>query len=420
MKSIYLDYAATTPVSPQVLKKMQPYFADYFGNPSEIHKWGAKASEGIKFARLQISQALNCSPSEITFTSCATESINLSHKGLIESLILPNHPNSPKEHQLASSAYLPHIITTQIEHKAVLETVAHLEKLGWAKVTYLPVDKNGLVSVADVEKAITKNTVLVSIMYVNNEVGTIQPIAEIGELIKKINVSRLTTDDSHLFFHTDTTQALPYLDCDIKKLNVDLLSFTGHKIYAPKGIGGLFIKSGTPITRQQDGGSQENNLRAGTESVPLIVGLGQATELAIRNRAKESSRLKILQQSLISQISLIPQINLTGHPTKRAPHIVSFIVKDVEGEAMMLLLSDLGIAVSTGSACNSQVLTSSHVLEAMGITAEDSHGSLRLSLGKDTTKEDIDYAINSIKKVVMKLRRMSPDFDQLLTINDKR
>ncbi|MFA5932540.1 MAG: cysteine desulfurase family protein [Microgenomates group bacterium] len=395
MKSIYLDYAATTPVDLSVIKKMQPFFDTIFGNPSEIHKWGAKASEGIKNARSQISQALNCNPTEITYTSCATESINLSHKGLIEAFSHPNHPIPPN---------LPHIITSSIEHKAVLETCKHLEKLGWAKVTYLPVDEYGLVSVAEVEKAITPQTTLISLMYVNNEVGTIQPIAEIGKLLK--------TKYPKIYFHTDATQALPYLDCDVKKLNVDLLSFTGHKIYAPKGIGGLYIKSGVPVIRQQDGGSQENNLRAGTESVPLIVGLGQAVELVIKNRAKESSRLKALQKNLISQLVIVPGIQLTGPKTNRAPHIASFIVKDVEGEAMMLLLSDLGIAVSTGSACNSQILTSSHVLEAMGIKAEDSHGSLRLSLGKDTTKQDIEYAISCVKKVVLNLRKMSPVFDE--------
>lgn len=398
MKSVYLDYAATTPTSSQVFKKMQPFFTKNFGNPSEIHKWGCLASEGIKKARNQISKVLNCKTTEIIFTSCATESINLAHKGLIEALITHNRSNNHK---------IPNIITSQIEHKAVLETCQHLERLGWATVTYLPVDKYGLVSVDDVEKALTPQTVLISLIFVNNEVGTIQPIAEISKLLKSLKLPKI-------FFHTDATQALPYFDCDVEKLGVDLLSFTGHKIYAPKGIGGLFIKSGTPITRQQDGGSQENNLRAGTESVLLIVGLGEAVELVSKNRVKEFNRLKTLQTSLISQITQIPGIKLTGHPEKRSPHIASFIVEDVEGEAMMLLLSDLGVAVSTGSACNSQQLTSSHVLSAMGVPAEESHGSLRVSLGKDTTQEDIDYASASIKKVVTKLRAMAP------TINDKR
>ncbi len=411
MKSVYLDYAATTPVDPEVKKAMQPFFSDIFGNPSEIHKWGLKARGSVKNARAQVAKALHCQTSEIIFTGCATESINLAHKGLIEVLISPNPAFGE-----ARRRRLPHIITSSIEHKAVLETCKHLEKLGWATVTYLPVDEYGSVSVTSVEKAITPDTVLVSIMFVNNEVGTIQPIAEIGALVKKINVSRLTTrfarraDDSRLFFHTDATQALPYLNCDVGKLGVDLLSFTGHKIYAPKGVGVLFVKKGTPLIRQLDGGSQENNLRAGTENVPYIVGLGKAVELTAKNKIKESIRLESLQTSLISQISLIPHIKLTGHPKQRAPHIASFIVENVEGEAMMLLLSDLGIAVSTGSACTSQSLSASHVLSACGIPPEDSHGSLRISLGKDTTKQDIDYAVSCIKKVVTNLRKMAPKF----------
>lgn len=392
MKSVYLDYAATTSVSPRIAKAMQPYFSDLFGNPSEMHKWGAVAQKGMNNARSQISQALGCLNNEIFFTGCATESINLAHKGLIESLLSPNFPYHP---------HPPHIITTQIEHKAVLETCKHLEKLGWAKVTYLPVDKFGMVRVADVKKAITKNTVLVSIMYVNNEVGTIQPIAEIGRLLKELKQPKI-------YFHTDATQALPYLDCDVESLGVDLLSFTGHKIYAPKGIGALFVRSGTPITRQQDGGSQENNLRGGTENVPYIVGLGEAVELISKNRAEESARLNNLQTALIFQISLIPQTKLTGHPEKRAPHIVSFVIEGVEGESMLLLLSDLGVAVSTGSACTSQNLSASHVLTAMQVPPEMSHGSLRISLGKDTTQQDINYAVNCIKKVVMRLRKMAP------------
>lgn len=409
MKSVYLDYAATTPVSPQVAKVMQPYFSRLFGNPSEMHRWGAAAHEAIQKAKSQVTRALHCQKEEIIFTGCATESINLSHKGLIESF-LPSNSSKPSTPS--------HIITSSIEHKAVLETCKHLEKLGWAKVTYLPVDKFGMVSISDLKKAITPQTALISLMYVNNEVGTIQPIAEIGQLIKHLNLPSSTFHHPHIYFHTDATQALPYLDCDVESLGVDLLSFTGHKIYAPKGIGALFVKKGTPITRQQDGGAQENNLRAGTENVPYIVGLGKAVELAAENRAKESARLKILQTSLISQISFtrgslgeggqIPQTSLTGHPEKRAPHIASFTIEGVEGESLMLLLSDLGVAVSTGSACNSQNLSASHVLTAMGIPPELSHGSLRISLGQQTTKQDIDYAASCIKKVVTRLRKMAP------------
>lgn len=402
MKSVYLDYAATTPVDPEVQKVIQPYFSEIFGNPSEMHLFGAKANKALELSREKIAKALNCNNEEIIFTSCATESINLAHKGLIEALLppnLPNHPNFPN---------LPHIITSSIEHKAVLETCRHLENNKLAKVTYLPVDKNGLVSVTDVEKSLTPQTTLISIMFVNNEIGTIQPIAEIGALLKKHNQQQAISHKPLAFFHTDATQAFPYLDCDTKKLGVDLLSFSGHKIYAPKGIGVLFVKKGTPLSRQIDGGSQEGSLRAGTENVPYIAGLGKAVDLAVKNRTKEFARLKTLQTFLISQISLIPQISLTGHPTQRAPHIASFIIDGVEGEAMMLYLSDLGIAVSTGSACTSKNLTSSHVLTACGIPPEKSHGSLRISLGKDTTKNDIDYAVSCIKKVVTKLRKMAP------------
>lgn len=414
MKSVYLDYAATTPVDPEVKKTMQPYFSEIFGNPSEMHLFGAKANQAMELSRKKIAKALNCSPreagqkEEIIFTSCATESINLAHKGLIEAFF---PPNLPRRHQ----AGLPHIITSSIEHKAVLETCRHLENSKLAKVTYLPVDRNGLISVTDVKKSITPlpagrhgQTTLISLMYVNNEIGTIQPIAEIGNLIKQINDSKFMNHESKIYFHTDATQAFPYLDCDVKKLGVDLLSFSGHKIYAPKGIGVLFVKKGTPLSRQIDGGSQEGSLRAGTENVPYIAGLGKAVDLAVKNRTKECARLKTLQTFLISQISLIPQISLTGHPTQRAPHIASFIIDGVEGEAMMLYLSDLGIAVSTGSACTSKNLTSSHVLTACGIPPEKSHGSLRISLGKDTTQDDIDYAVSCIKKVVTKLRRMAP------------
>lgn len=399
MKSVYLDYAATTPVDPEVKKIMQPYFSGIFGNPSELHLFGTKANKALELSRKKIAKALHCNSEEIVFTSCATESINLAHKGLIEACLPPNLPNSPN---------LPHIITSQIEHKAVLETCRHLENIGLAKVTYLPVDKYGLVSVSDIKKALTPQTILISLMYVNNEIGTIEPIAEIGALIKKINIQRLASNLQPLYFHTDATQAFPYFDCDVKKLGVDLLSFSGHKIYAPKGIGVLFVKKDTPLRRQIDGGSQENNLRAGTENVPYIAGLGKAVELAVKNRVKESVRLKILQTSLISQITQIPKISLTGHPTKRTPHIASFIIDGVEGEAMLLYLSDLGIAVSTGSACTSKNLASSHVLTALGLPPEKSHGSLRISLGKDTTKDDIDHAVSCIKKVIAKLRKMAP------------
>lgn len=391
MKSVYLDYAATTPVDPEIKKTIQPYFSAFFGNPSEMHKWGAKANEAIELSREKVASSLNCQKEEIIFTGSATESINLAHKGLIEAISSPN----------------PHIITSSIEHKAVLETVSHLEKSGLAKVTYLPVDKNGLVSVSDVKKAITPQTVLISIIFVNNEIGTIQPIAEIGQLVKHLNLPSSTFHHQYIYFHTDATQAFPYFDCDVSKLGVDLLAFSGHKIYAPKGVGVLYVKKRTPLRRQIDGGSQEGNLRAGTENVPYIVGLGKAVGLITKNRAVESKRLKVLSDRLVPSVLTIPGTKLTGHPTQRSPHIASFIIEGVEGEAMMLYLSDLGVAVSTGSACTSKNLTSSHVLTAMGIPPEKSHGSLRISLGKDTTQSDIDYAVSCIKKVVTRLRKMA-------------
>lgn len=388
MRRIYLDNAATTPVDPEVFAVMKPYFMARFGNASTPYFWGQEARKAIDKAREQVAKALGAKPKEIIFTSCATESINLAHKGLVEGV------NSQK----------PHIITSQIEHKAVLETCKHLEKLGMAQVTYLPVDKYGLVKVADIEKAIKPETVLVSIMYVNNEVGTIQPIKEIGGLLAKVNQSR----DKRIFFHIDATQAIQYLDCDVDKLGCDLLSLSGHKLYAPKGIGALYIRKGTPIVRQQDGGGQEYRLRAGTENVPYIVALGKAIELVTKVQRDRVTKTQRLRDKLIAEVLKIPEVELTGHLTKSAPHIASFVVKGAEGEAMLLLLSDKRIAASSGSACTSGLLEPSHVLTAMGIPAEIAHGSLRFSLGKQTTEEDIDYVLEKLPLIVERLRKMAP------------
>ena len=385
----YLDNAATTCVDPKVLAAMSPYFSQKYGNASEPHSWGQEARAGIDESRQKVADFLGAKSKEILFTSCATESINLSHKGLIESI---------RNSQFAIGK-LPHLITSSIEHKAVLETCKHLEKLGWATVTYLPVDKYGLVSVEAVKKAIKPETVLVSIMYVNNEVGTIEPIAEIGKLLKKIN--------QKIFFHVDATQAIQYLDCNVDRLGVDLLSLTGHKFYAPKGIGALYVRDGTPLVRQQDGGGQEFQLRAGTENVPQIVALGKAIEL-IANSKKLIAKIEDLRDKLIAGVLKIPGVKLTGHPTKRAPHIASFTVEGAEGEAMLLLLSDQGIAAATGSACTSGTLKPSHVLTAMGIPPQAAHGSLRFSLGKETTTKEIDYVLEVLPQVIEKLRKMAP------------
>jgi len=301
-----------------------------------------------------------------------------------------------------------HIITSQVEHKAMLETCKHLEKLGWANVTYLPVDKFGMVSVTDIENATTEHTVLVSIMYVNNEVGTIQPIKEIGNLLIKLNKRRTVNHEPRILFHTDATQAIQYLDCNVDRLGIDFLSLTGHKIYAPKGVGALFVRSGTPLIRQMDGGGQELKLRSGTENVPYIVGLGKAVEVSAKCKVQRVKSIRSLQKLLISRILQFPGVKLTGHPIKRAPHIVSFVVNNVEGEALVLMLSAAGIMVSTGSACTSNSLEPSHVLTAMGVSAELSHGSVRFSLGKHTTEKEINDAVRIFEEIVQKLRLMAP------------
>ncbi|MDO8551390.1 MAG: cysteine desulfurase family protein [bacterium] len=401
-KKIYLDYAATTPVSKEVLEAMTPYFSKYFGNASEPHQWGIEAKLGIEKARSQVAAALGAKEKEIVFTSCATESINLAHKGLVEGLGASGKGIGEK----------PHIITTSIEHKAVLETCKHLEKLGMAEVTYLPVDKDGLVNVVDVEKAIRPETVLVSIMFVNNEVGTIEPIQEIGQLVKRVKQLRITNNQFPIYFHTDATQAIQSQDCRVDKLGADLLSLTGHKFCAPKGIGALYVREGIKIKRQQDGGGQESNRRAGTENVPYIVGLGKAIEISKSQISNLKSQTEKLRDRLIESVLKIPGTQLTGHPIKRAPHIASFIIKGVEGESLLLLLNEHGIAVSTGSACNSGTLSPSHVLTAMGYPPELSHGSVRFSLGKDTTEEDIDYVCQILPEVVERLRQIAPDFSK--------
>ena len=397
MKKIYLDNAATTSVSPGVLAAMEPYFTNKFGNASEPHFWGQEARKAIDEAREKIANFLGAKPKEIIFTSCATESINLAHKGLVESIKYK-----------VSSIKCPHIITSSVEHKAVLETCKHLEKIGWAKVTYLPVDKYGIVDIKDIGQAIRPETVLVSIMYANNEVGTIQPIGKIGRLIKEINVSRVARHLSPVYFHTDATQAIQYLDCNVDGLGIDLLSFSGHKLYAPKGIGALYIRSGVPVVRQQDGGGQEYNLRAGTENVPYIVALGRAIELVEQNKVHSTKCIEKLKSKLIDGVLKISGVKLVGHSNKQVPHIATFIVEGAEGEAMLLLLSDKGIAASSGSACTSGLLKPSHVLTAMGYKPQEAHGSLRFSLGKDTTLKEIDYVIKVLPEVIKKLRKMAP------------
>jgi len=392
MKKVYLDNAATTPVDPEVLKAMLPYLKGSFGNPSSVHSWGQQARRAIEKARDQVADVLGTKSRRILFTSGATESINFAHKGLIEAIIR-------KDKRLK-----PHIITSSIEHKAVLETCQHLEKKGLVEVTYLPVDKKSLIEIEELEKAIRPETVLVSLIYVNNEVGTIQPIKEIGQRLAEISRKR----KKKIYFHTDATQAVQYLDCRVGWLGVDLLSLSGHKLYAPKGVGALYIRQGTSLIRQQDGGGQEHRLRAGTENVASIVGLGRAMTLVSQHQATNSKKVARLKEKLVKGVLEIPKIELTGHPYQSAPHIASFVVQEAEGEAILLRLSDQGVAASSGSACTSGLLQPSHVLMAMGVPVEKAHGSLRFSLSKNTTQKEVDYLLKVLPGVIKQLRAMAP------------
>ena len=395
MKKIYLDYAATTPVDNEVLKTMLPYFSQKFGNPSSVHGFGQQAMEAIDQARSEVSKFLNCSTSEIIFTSGSTESNNITIKGVLRSFYSIPRKKDEK----------PHIITTAFEHHCVLDSCKSVEKDGLAEVTFLPVHKDGVVRLDDLKKVIRPNTILVSVMYVNNEIGTVQPIAEIGKLIQKLNKDR----KQKIIFHTDATQAANYWDCDVEKLGVDLLSFSAHKIYGPKGSAILYIKKGTAIKKIQDGGDQEYKMRGGTHNVTGIVGLGKAV-LMIKTKEGQKNIQKIskLRDYLIEKVLReIPASYLNGSKEKRAPNIVNFRFDNVEGEGLLLSLDLEGIAVSTGSACSSGALDPSHVLLALGLRHEQAHGSLRVSIGKYTTKQEIDIFIKKLKEITERLRQIS-------------
>jgi cysteine desulfurase len=390
MKKIYLDNAATTKVDKKVFRAMESFFLSNYGNASEYHKQGLLAKKALEKARERVAFLLRAKRKEIYFTGSATESINLAIKGLVER-------NKKKKGPLAE------VIISSVEHKAVLETCKHLENLGWIKIRQIPVDKEGRINLQVLEKLVTKDTLLVSVMYVNNEVGTIQPLEQIKDLITKINRKR----NNRVYFHTDATQAILYQNCDVDKLGVDLLSFSGHKIYAPKGIGVLYVREGVAIERQVDGGFQESGFRAGTENIPYIVGLGEAAK-NIKNINVESKRLIKLRDILIKEVLKIKDTALTGHALYRSPHIASFIIRKVEGESIVLRLSNKGVYISSGSACASSDLSPSHVLSAMGFSPEDSHGSIRISLGKETKMKDVQYLLSILPGVIGKLREMSP------------
>ena len=378
---IYLDNAATTATDPVVLEAMKTFFEQKFGNPSSIHSFGMEAKEAVEDARKTVADALGADLEEIVFTSGGTESDNLAIKGVA----------------YANRSWGNHIITSKVEHHAVLESCMFLGKEGF-EVTYLAVDKYGLVNPKDLEKAITKKTILVSIMHANNEIGTIEPIEELAEIAKKKGI----------YFHTDTVQTFGHIPTNVDDLGVDLLSISAHKLYGPKGMGVLYIRKGTKVEAINHGGDQEGGMRAGTLNVPGIVGLGKAVELAKEGMKSEEEREGKLRDKLIDELLKVRKVRLNGHPTKRLAGNVNVSVEGVEGESMVLNLDMLGIACSTGSACTSSSLEPSHALLACGLSAEVAHGSLRFSLGRYTTEEDIDYLLSVFPKVVEKLRKMSP------------
>jgi len=385
MKRIYMDYSATTPVDKEVINEMTPYFDKYFGNPSSIHSYGREAYEAIEKSRSKIAGILNADADEIIFTSGGTESDNLGIMGVA-------YLNKDKRNSKGNN-----IITSTIEHPAVLETCKHLEKQGF-NIKYLPVDNYGLIRNEDLEEAISKDTFLITIMYANNEIGTIEPINEIGRIANKYDV----------LFHTDGVQAVCKTPIDVEKSNIDLLSISSHKIYGPKGVGALYIKKGVKIHPLTYGGGHEKGLRSSTYNTPGIIGLGKACELGKSRLKKDMSHLKNLRDKLIKNTLKIESSYLNGHPTKRLVNNAHFCFEATEGESLNLMLDEKGIASATGSACSSKKLQASHVLTAIGLNPEKAHGSLRLTLGRGNTEQDVKYVAKVLPEVVNNLRKLSP------------
>ena len=385
-RSIYLDHAATTAVDPRVVEAMLPFWTEKYGNASSLYRLGREARHALDEARQTVADILHCSPREIVFTSCGSESDNLALRGVAFA----------RRHRAKKN----HIITSPIEHHAVGHTVEQLVEYFGFEATVVPVDRYGLVDPAEVEKAIRPDTALISIMYANNEVGTIQPVAEIGEIARAHKIP----------FHTDAVQAGGTLGLDVEALKVDLLSLSAHKFYGPKGVGLLYIRRGVPLLPMQTGGSHERKRRAGTENVPYIVGLATALRIAYEEEGDATNaRIARLRDRLISGVlERIPESRLSGHPTQRLPNNASFLFKYIEGESILLNLDQMGVAASSGSACTSGSLEPSHVLTAMGYPHEVAHGSLRLTLGRENTEEDVDYVLDILPGIVEKLRRMSP------------
>jgi len=385
-EEIYLDHAATTPTDPEVLKAMMPYFSEKFGNASTIYRLGREARSALDSARHQVATFIGADDSEIVFTSCGTESDNMALKGVA----------------MAREKKGNHIISTTLEHHAVNETLKFLQRRGF-EVTYIPVDKYGLVDPADIKKAITDKTILISVMMANNEVGTIEPIAEIGKIAK----------ESGVVFHSDTVQAITAIPVDVNELGLDLLCMSAHKFCGPKGVGALYIRKGTPMSSLLHGGAQERRRRAGTENITGIVGMAKALELAELRMAGDAKQMTKLRNKLTNGLlGAVDDSFLNGHPTKRLPNNVNIGFRFIEGESILLNLDALGIYASTGSACSSATLEPSHVLLALGLAHEEAHGSIRFTLGRDTTEKQIDAVIEKFPPIVERLRMMSPIYQK--------
>jgi cysteine desulfurase len=381
MKRVYLDYAATTPVDPRVLEAMKPYHTKEFGNTMSLHRYGQEAKRAVENSREDVAKLMNAKEGEIIFTSSATESNNMVLKGIA----------------FANRDKGKHIITSKIEHHCILDSAKWLEKQGF-EVTYLPVDKYGLVDPAAVENAIRKDTILVSIMHANNEIGTIEPIAEIGRICRNKGV----------YFHTDAAQSFGKIPIDVDRMNIDMMTVSSHKMYGPKGVGALYLRNGVKIEPLLHGGGHEFGLRSSTVNVAGIVGFAEAVRIAKREMGSDAKKQIKMRDRLIKEILNIENSHLNGHPKKRLPNNTNFWFAFIEGESLVMQLDSHGIAASTGSACSSESLEPSHVLLAIGLKPEEAHGSLRLSLGKYTTKEDINYTLEVLPKIVNRLREISP------------
>lgn len=393
MNNVYFDNSATTKTDERVIEAMMPYITENYGNPSSIYKIGRENRKAVEEAREQVAKALNCEPNEIYFTNGGSESDNTAIRGI--AYAYKNKGN--------------HIITSKIEHPAVLETCKQLEKEGF-EVSYIGVDENGIIKLDELKNAIKPTTTLISIMFANNEIGTIEPIEEIGKIAKENNI----------FFHTDAVQAVGNVETDVKKLNIDALSMSGHKFYGPKGIGALYVKKGIKFEKLINGGHQERNKRAGTENVAGIVGLGKAIELAYQELDEHNKKIKELRDYYVEQVKAkIPYIRINGDETKRLPGNSNISFRFIEGEGLLLNLDLKGICASSGSACTSGSLDPSHVLLAIGLPHEIAHGSLRISIGKYNTKEEVDYLVENLVEIIGRLREMSPLWEEFIEGGNK-